>query len=225
ERLPLNVNPRERYQVRTSLVSGEIAHTEQATAFRRPEGSLEVRALGNAVHAFMDLVSRRISEGRQAKDLAEEVRNWDRRIAATLRGEGLPPATIARLQPLVTSALENALRDADGLWILSAQDEASSEYGLTVWDGGARSVRLDRTFRAGNEPRAEGRECLWIVDYKTTAHGSHNVEEFLLRERKKYSPQMETYSRVMQTSSAGAELRLGLYYPLLPKLIWWRPGS
>jgi ATP-dependent helicase/nuclease subunit A len=225
ERLPLSFNPRDRFQAAVVAAGRELDPREQTAAFTRPEGSLEVRALGTVVHAFMELLARRISDGTKPEELTQEVGGWERRIAALLRAEGLPAATVARMQPVVTSALENTLRDADGLWILSAQEEASSEYGLTVWEAGARSVRLDRTFRAGAEPRATGRECLWIIDYKTAAHGSHGVEQFLERERKKYSPQMEAYSRVMQTSSAGAEIRLGLYYPLVPRLVWWKPGS
>jgi hypothetical protein len=80
-------------------------------------------------------------------------------------------------------------------------------------------VRLDRVFRAGAAPLSEGSGCLWIVDYKTTTHGAEGVEEFLAKERIKYAPQMEAYARVMK----GA--RVGLYYPMLPRFIWWTPES
>ena len=68
---------------------------------------------------------------------------------------------------------------------------------------------------------AEGSDCLWIVDYKTTAHQGEGVDEFLAKERAKYSAQMEAYARVMKV----AEVRVGLYYPMLPRLVWWVPGA
>jgi hypothetical protein len=225
ERLPLSFKPRERFETMPRFTSGDVTPSERTAAFTRPEGSMEARALGNVVHAFTEMLARRISHGTSPESLVGEVRGWDRRIANVLRGEGLPPVTIARLQPLVTAALENMLRDGDGLWILAAQEDAASEYGLTVWDDRPRSVRIDRIFRAGDEPRAEGRGYLWIIDYKTRQYGPHGVERFLEEEQKKYRQQMETYARMMQASSADIELRLGLYYPLLPKLVWWKLGN
>lgn len=224
QRLPLSCRPRERFQTAALIIGKETKSSERTETFVRPEGSLEARAFGNVVHAFLELMARRISQGTVPERLAEEIKSWDGRIAAVLRGEALAPATVARLQRQVIAALENTLHDADGLWILSAQDDAASEYGLTVWEERPGSVRLDRVFRAGDEPRAAERRCLWIVDYKTTAHAPHGVERFLEEERKKYAPQMEAYARVMQATSK-TELRLGLYYPLLPKLIWWKPES
>jgi hypothetical protein len=140
-----------------------------------------------------------------------------------LRAEGLPPASVQRLQPLVRTALENTLRDTQGLWILATHEEAASEYAWVAMEEAFRSVRLDRIFRAGREPGAQGDECVWIVDYKTASHGSVGMERFLEAEQRKYGPQMETYARMMREASDTAEIRLGLYYPLLSKLVWWKP--
>ena len=82
-------------------------------------------------------------------------------------------------------------------------------------------------FRAGIEPLVVGTDCLWIVDYKTTAHGSAGVEEFLAGEKEKYGPQLEAYARMMHGEMAGGRedgLRVALYYPMLPRLIWWKPS-
>jgi ATP-dependent helicase/nuclease subunit A len=225
QRLPLNFDARARFAAAVQLDYEETGAAERLFDFSRPEGSFEARALGNAIHAFLEVLARRIRDGARSENLVVEVEGWDRRIKAVLRGEGLPPSTIAQLQPQVMTALKNTLRDADGVWILAAQEDAESEYGLTAWEERARSVRLDRIFRAGGEPRAEGKGCQWIIDYKTTAHGPHGLERFLEEERRKYGPQMETYARMMQASDAEGELRLGLYYPMLPRLVWWRPGS
>jgi hypothetical protein len=79
---------------------------------------------------------------------------------------------------------------------------------------------------AGTEPLAAGSDCLWIVDYKTSAHGrGSGVEAFLEGERLKYGSQMKSYAQAMAAAFPAKELRLALYYPLLPRLVWWKPES
>ncbi len=224
ERIPLAFDRKARFQPIAQFTHEEAGAAELSLDFRRPEGSFEARALGNVIHAFLEVLARRIREGAPFTGLLAEVDRWDDRIKAVLRGEGLAMGRIAQLQGQVKTALKNTLQDEDGRWILSAHEDAASEYGLTAWEKRARSVRLDRVFLAAGEPQNEGRDCLWIIDYKTTAHRLQGVDRFLDAERKKYGPQMETYARMMQASSA-KELRLGLYYPMLPKLIWWRFSS
>ncbi len=62
------------------------------------------------------------------------------------------------------------------------------------------------SFGAGATPFAEENDCLWIVDYKTTAHGGVDVEEFLAKERTKYAPQMEAYASGYERREGGALL-------------------
>ena len=100
--------------------------------------------------------------------MLNEVADWEPRISAVLRGDGLAAARVKQLASRVRTALENTLRDAEGLWILRAREDASSEFALTSWAETRRSVRLDRIFRAGATPLAAGNDYLWIVDYKTT---------------------------------------------------------
>ncbi len=204
---------------RRRLPYGDDEVAPKSAHFERPEGSFEARSFGNAVHGFLELLTKPLGEGVAAEDLLKEMVGWESRVTAVLRGDGLPPASVQRLAPRVLTALENALRDAEGVWVLRAHEDAASEYALTSWLEARSSVRLDRVFRAGASPLDEGSEFLWIVDYKTTAHGAEGVEEFLARERAKYSAQMEAYARVMK--SVG--VRVGLYYPMLPRLVWWVP--
>jgi hypothetical protein len=124
-----------------------------------------------------------------------------------------------RLTGRVRTALGNMLQDTEGRWVLQAQEEAASELALTSWGEQRTSVRIDRVFVAGAAPLMPGKDFLWVIDYKTSTHGREGVEEFLAGEREKYGAQMETYARVMQ--GQGLKLRLGMYYPMLPKLIWW----
>jgi hypothetical protein len=69
----------------------------------------------------------------------------------------------------------------------------------------------------------EGKDYLWIVDHKTTAHGLEGVDKFLADERLKYEAQMETYAQMLRDRVAKGKLRVGLYYPMLPRLLWWEP--
>ena len=68
-----------------------------STAFERPEGSFAARAFGNAMHAFLDVLTKRMAEGAEVDALLREVRGWGGRIQAMLRGDGLPMAMVERL--------------------------------------------------------------------------------------------------------------------------------
>jgi ATP-dependent exoDNAse (exonuclease V) beta subunit len=223
QRLPRQFDPRERFRVEKKLSYGEADDAQNATHFARPEGSFEARALGNAVHVFLEMLAKRLGDGVPRNVLLSEVAEWNLRIAAVLRGEGLPQASARKQALRVQSALRDTLADAEGLWVLSAHESAASEYALTSWGDRHSSVRLDRVFRAGPEPLTAATNCLWIVDYKTTTHGSKGVEEFLAEERQKYGPQMLAYAQMMRGEAEPGKLRVGLYYPMLPRLVWWIP--
>jgi hypothetical protein len=221
ERLPLEFAPERRFVVERRLSYGDAAITP--THFERPEGSFEARAFGNAVHAFAEMLTKRFADGATVDALLREVAGWTPRIAAVLRGDGLAAAVVDRLVARVKTALGNMLKDADGLWVLSPHEDAMSEFALTSWVDRRNSVRLDRVFLAGQRPLDAGNDCLWIVDYKTATHGREGVEEFLAQERVKYETQMDAYARMMRDRAAAGRLRVGLYYPVLPRLVWWEP--
>jgi ATP-dependent helicase/nuclease subunit A len=221
ERLPLSFNPAARF--RGIGVAGDV-EDEGRPLFERPEGSFAARAFGNAVHGFLDLAARRLRDGASAEGLLSEVAGWAHRVEAVLRSEGLAPAVVRRESQRVIAALQTALGDVQGRWLLGSREGAESEFGFTTWAERRKSFRLDRVFVGGREPMAEGSECLWIVDYKTAGHGrGEGLEEFLAEQRTKYEAQLESYARAMTADAGGRELRVGLYYPLLPKLLWWRP--
>ncbi len=221
ERLPLTFLPNARFEDARKLSYGDAGIEAETAHFERTEGSFEARAFGNTVHAFLEVVTKRLAHGVSTEEMLKEVAGWEQRISTVLRGDGLSSARAVRLASRVRLAIENMLRDAEGLWILGAREEAFSEFALTSWTEARRSVRLDRIFRAGATPLATGDECLWIVDYKTTTHGADGVEEFLTGERAKYGAQMEAYALMMKQASH--EVRMGLYYPMLPRLVWWIP--
>jgi len=195
--------------------------TPAAPRFERPAGSFEARAFGSAVHAFLEVVAGRLAAGTAASTLLTEIPSWGQRITAVVRSAGLSAAAVQRLRPQIQLALQNALQDPFGLWLLGQQHQAATEHSLSSWDEVRANVRLDRIFNAGPEPHLPGKDYLWIVDYKTTQHTGTVVDEFLEREKEKYAPQMRAYSRVMRNGTDESRIRLALYYPMLPRLIWW----
>jgi ATP-dependent helicase/nuclease subunit A len=223
KRLPSSFEPRARLMTKQKLSYGEDLVVRGPAHFERPQGSFEARAFGNAVHAFLEVLTRQLSDGIGVDALLHEISEWSPRIRAVLRGDGLPPAVVERLVTRVKTALNNMLLDVEGLWVLSARYEASSEYALTSWAERRSSIRLDRVFLAGSKPSKGGNDYLWIIDYKTSTHGREGVDEFLAKERAKYGPQMEAYGRMMHDRVQAGKLRVGLYYPALPRLIWWQP--
>jgi ATP-dependent helicase/nuclease subunit A len=220
-RLPLSFEPTARLAAAKKLPYGDAAAVP--AHFERPEGSFEARAFGNAVHAFLEILTKRLAEDASVDDLLRELAGWTPRIAAVLRGEGLPAAVVRDSTARVKTALGNTLKDPDGLWVLGAHKEATSEFSLTSWSERRSSVRMDRVFRAGAKPLDAGDEFLWIVDYKTATHGRENMDEFLAEERVKYEAQMETYARMMHDRVQPDRLRVGLYYPMVARLKWWEP--
>jgi hypothetical protein len=223
QRLPLSFDPTSRFK-QPALALERLEDAAEGARFVRPEGSFAARAFGNAVHGFLELVTQRLGAGVPVETLAEEVAGWMPRIESVLRAEGLAPSAMRREAPRVLAAIETALNDREGQWLLVTRESAASEYAFTTWRERRSSFRLDRIFIAGAEPLAGGNDCLWIVDYKTATHGRGvGIETFLAEERIKYAPQMESYARAIGADAGEKQVRLALYYPMLPKLIWWKP--
>jgi ATP-dependent helicase/nuclease subunit A len=107
--------------------------------------------------------------------------------------------------------------DALGAWILFPHAEAASEVSWTgVIENALSTVRIDRVFRAGLTPLAEGQDAWWILDYKTAA--VKNVTEM----RPLFAGQLEAYARVLRNlHGEGSVVRAGLYYPRAELLDWW----
>ena len=183
--------------------------------FDRPEGSFAARAFGNAVHAFLDELTEQ-RKARSGEELLAEVEVWLPRITLILRAAGLAPTLAGQEARRVQLALRNTLSDPEGQWILAPRARATTE--RTLLAEGAARLRTDRSFPAGPAPLIEGADCLWIVDYKTATPGGRELESFLAAERDKYAPQLEAYAAAMGGDMA---VRLALYYPLIPRLVWW----
>ena len=221
-RLPLSFDPLARFR---SAESTRLPYTPgfaltHAPSFERPEGSFAVRAFGNVVHRFLEHVSECVAAGIDPETLHANLSSWEPRLLAALRNEGVSPAISQREAPRALAALRNALMDPVGRWILSARRSAASEQSLTSLDSSV--LRADRTFVAGDVPLADGDRCTWIVDFKTTEQGSRTSDRFAEEELLKYREQLERYASVLrELSPEPHKIVLGLYYPLIPRLLHW----
>ena len=233
ERLPLAFDPAARIAAarahRLSYGDSDGATASGKAQFSRPEGSFAARSFGNVVHAVLETLAGRIAAGSSPAALLAELPAWTPRLAALLRADGLAHTTVNRLAREARTALEDTLRDPDGLWLLAPHAAAASEFALTAWpeshnaDGQPAirptSIRVDRIFRAGAEPHSPGEDFLWIVDYKTSAHGASGLDDFLAAQRAAYAPQLETYARILTQlphPARPARAQRGPARPLLP---------
>ena len=122
---------------------------------------------------------------------------------------GVPQNRLETAIETISTALNRALADERGRWVLSTQHaEASCELALS-WnrDGRVEHRRIDRTF-------VDEQGTRWIIDYKTGAHTGGGVEEFLDREQSRYRQDLDRYAGIMSKMEE-RPIRLGLYFPLL----------
>jgi ATP-dependent exoDNAse (exonuclease V) beta subunit len=224
QRLPMSFDPGARFRSAQvdRLEYPAASGLRRTAAFERPEGSFAVRAFGNVVHRYLQVMTVRLEGGANCDDLLAELSGWASRLTASLRGEGLTPALATREATRAARALALALGDPVGRWILSPHVLAASERAITMVSSETRSLRADRTFVAGDAPMSAGESCIWIVDFKTSEQGSRPDEAFEAAEIEKYRAQLEAYAALRRVLPDGdLPIRLGLFYPLVPRLIHW----
>lgn len=154
--------------------------------------------------------------GERARHVGTIVHRWVQQIAnnqllgwTTERIESLGPqiqtdlvrrglATDRNSVDHIINALKNSVSDERGKWVLGPHAESKSEYRIRVK---SRTLVVDRYFVDESGEK-------WIVDFKTGVHGGGSIQEFLDRERTRYSVQLSRYGGVL-----GVE-NLGLYFPM-----------
>ena len=208
--------------------SNRIAHSIQSLVgasdlqrATRHEGGLLSRALGNAVHKLLEELARlRTTHDWPSARVA--LAHVQPNIAAQIRAAGVDRK---HAESIAAHAFDFALKashDPHGQWILSPHADAASEASWAgIVEGGLRTVRVDRIFRAGIEPLSEGSDAWWIIDYKT-AHADHPSQASLPQLRKLFAPQLESYAEIVRNLPGKASpIRAGLYYPRMLLLDWW----
>jgi ATP-dependent exoDNAse (exonuclease V) beta subunit len=219
---PTPVAPNISWIAQKTAATVPIEHEDEG---QRPQGSRSSRILGTTVHALFERAARLFDQGQAEANLRSALPQFRAVATALTRNEGLLPQEAEFIARNAVQALEMALADTVGLWILSSHHEAQTESSWTgVIDGVPRTLRIDRSFRGGPEPLNEDKSCLWVIDYKTATHGPSGIAEFLDAEKLLYAEQLQSYAEIMRLMNGGeAQLRLGLYYPFLARLVWW-PG-
>ena len=163
------------------------------------------RHVGTVVHRLLQHI------GTMGIDCIEsgDLRRFEQIGREMLARLGVPEGRLKVALEEIGAALQAALEDERGQWILSAQHEkASCELALSgKRDGGIDRMVIDRTFVDKHGTR-------WIIDYKTGAHTGGGVDEFLDREQERYRQQLERYASIMSKMEE-RPIRLGLYFPLL----------
>jgi len=194
---------------------------EESALYARHQGGLVSRALGTAVHELLEELARLRATGDWAAARAG-LAGMEPRMAAMIRAAGVEPTKASALAAQAMRQALDASRDALGEWILAPHADAESEASWAgVVGGTVRTVRVDRVFRGGAEPLAEGEDCWWIVDYKT-AH-AEDAAEALPDLRKMFAPQVEAYGKVLRNlNGSDAVIRAGLYYPRMLRFDWWQ---
>jgi ATP-dependent exoDNAse (exonuclease V) beta subunit len=193
-----------------------------STLYARHEGGPLSRALGNAVHRLLEELAR-LRLNQDWEPTRDALRGFVPRIAADARAVGIDPHRASQIAAEALDHALNASRDPIGQWILSPHAEAASEVNWAgVVSSTLRTVRVDRVFRAGLLPQAEGEDAWWIIDYKTAHAEGLDPDAELPRFRELFAPQLEAYGEILRNlHGTDAPLRAGLYYPRMLRFDWW----
>jgi ATP-dependent helicase/nuclease subunit A len=218
---PRSVAPNIEWTTQTHDVSPALA----VDAVHRPYGAHTSRILGTTVHALFERAARLVATGRSEADLHAALPEFRAQANTLTRNEGLPPQEATTVAHNAVLALEKMIADATGLWILGSHRESQTESSWTgVIEGVPKTLRIDRSFFAGPQPfvDVDDESCLWIIDYKTATHGPSGIEQFLHAEKLQYAAQLESYANILRLAhGTESPIRVGLYYPFLPRLVWW----
>jgi hypothetical protein len=185
----------------TSARAAAVTPADEAAAIEFSWVGETARHVGIITHRWLQRIA---ADGVRAWD-AERVDGLGATVEADLARRGIPPVERADARERVLAALEGALADPRGRWVLEAHDGARSEYRLRIaTPSGVKLVAIDRTF-----VDREGQR--WIVDYKTSVHEGADPEAFLDRELERYREQLAGYAAAFP----GEAVALGLYFPLM----------
>jgi len=217
-RIPSDIDPQDLFtqQLPAPLLFAAAPETLPQAAYQRAEGSVSARALGTVVHAYLERIAQEFAAGATATALAAALPGWLPGMQTMLRSFGITPAEVNHRAAQTLTALQAALADATGQWVLANHPQAVSELAISTWSesGTLATFRMDRIFRAGAAPLQPGEDYLWIVDFKISAFDEADAALFAV-ESEKHRGQLETYARLQQHNLTAAEgIRLAAFYPL-----------
>ncbi len=223
-RLPPDYQPQQTESFLKAVMEPSVVgmSTGPARLYPRHEGGLLSRALGTAVHTLLEELA--LLRARLDWEAARSaLLHFEPSIAAQVRAVGVDQLQAAQIAAQALQLALKASHDPTGSWILSPHAGAASEAGWAgVVAGLLRAVRVDRVFKAGSAPCAEGEDCWWIIDYKTAHADNMDPAQALPGLRQLYAPQVEAYAELLRNlHGADAPIFAGLYYPRMLLLDWW----
>lgn len=169
-------------------------------------------AVGSVVHAWLEQIGKDGIEHWQKRDLPSLMPL----MRQQLRQEQIPTAALDSAVQKVQLALARTLKDPVGRWLLSSKHpHSASEWNWLSrdTDGRVQHQIIDRSFMDSDGQR-------WIVDFKTSSpQEGQDLQEFVAQEIERYQPQLRRYADLLED----AEIRLGLYFPLVP--FWVELGN
>lgn len=186
----------------------------------------DARDIGTVVHDQLQV----LSEMQSLEDVPD-TQVQAAIVTVQLRNLGLNESRVADAAAKVMKALNNALADERGRWILGSHADARSEWALSVpFESDALSGRngsvdmrfskvqrviIDRTF-------IDDQGVRWIIDYKTSDSGGKKLEAFLDQECNRYADQLNRYADIISKLEE-KPVRVGLYFPMLKAWREWAP--
>lgn len=150
-----------------------------------------LRITGTVIHQLFESAS--VVPLDRWGDVALYAASWNNALLAA----GVPRDYISEMCHKMVAAMQRILFCDVGRWILSAREEAASEWSLGEQ---GETYIVDRTF--------VDQGVRWIIDYKTTTE-----EELTPAIRGQYRQQLEKYARIVRAFDA-RPIKLGLYFPL-----------
>lgn len=169
--------------------------------------------VGTLLHGLLENVAEQGLEAWDAR-MAQQKAAIEAAIRGQLAQQGLLGEELQLATAHVLTGLENSLSDEQGRWLLTAHEEAVTEFAFThVGDNGqVRRSIVDRSFIADG--------VRWVVDYKTGGHEGGGVEQFVALQVQRHQQQLARYG-ALYSQLDSRPVKLALYFPMLKTLKSW----
>ena len=193
------------------IIPEQLASSTQASQAQRSDiewNDNAARHIGTLVHRYLERIS---NEGLEQWPISR-IDTLTSALRTGLMHLGVSDAELDKSVTQAQRALQQALNDKAGQWILSAHPEAQSELALSRLSDNIEHFIIDRTFVDDG--------VRWIVDYKTSVDLQKDLPAFLTQEREHYCEQLENYARLVSEFDP-RPIKLALYFPLMQHLESW----
>ena len=192
----------------SEIISPQVALHQQSAGFLLPDNT--ARLIGTITHRILQIISESSTAFWLSKS-DDEINNY---LLSLLKQFNISVEKHEFATNAILTGIKNTLADERGKWILHKHANAKSEFAITALiENELENLVIDRTFVDENN-------TLWIIDYKTSSFSPEDNTNFLIKEQKKYTEQMQKYRDALSFQHTGP-IRMGLYFPALPAWCEW----